>query len=121
MLFRAITGLLVVVLVATTVLRLASAAPREGVAHCCCGDHGLADECGCPDCPAERDRRGPAQTTLDRCFVVGDSALTVLFPVFQRQPPPALAPRRPPARGAALAPPDAMSDRASDPPLEPPR
>ena len=121
---RAIVGLAVVVMMTTTGLRLASAAAGDAVAHCCCGDHGISDECGCPDCPAgrgDRDADGPAQTTIERCYVEGASALTVLFPVFDRHATRVEITRRP----SVLVPPLVMQlappGPALAPPYEPPR
>ena len=119
---RAIMGLAVVVLVTTTSLRLASAFP-EAVVHCCCGDHGLADGCGCPDCPAshdERDHDGPSQPTLARCFVDGASALEILLPVFDHRAVAGVAVRWGPALVSVEATPFAPS-RTTEPLLEPPR
>jgi hypothetical protein len=98
---RAIVVLAVLVVMTTTGLRLASASARDSVAHCCCGDHSVSDECGCPDCPAGRGHRhhaGPAQATIDRCFVEGSSALISMLVVQIAAPNPAITPPYEPPR-----------------------
>ncbi|MBL0217414.1 MAG: hypothetical protein IPQ07_26510 [Myxococcales bacterium] len=121
---RAIVALTVLVVMTTTSLRLASASARDSVAHCCCGDHSVSDECGCPDCPAgrgHRDHGGPEQTTIDRCYVEGSSTLTVLLPVFDRHAPTVAIVRRPPVLVSVLVMQMAAPNPALTPPYEPPR
>lgn len=119
---RAIVGLTALVVLTTTGMRLASASARDSVAHCCCGDHSVSDECGCPDCPAgHRDHGGPEQTTLDRCYVEGSSALTVLLPVFDRHALIVAIVRRPPELVSMLVMQRPAPNPAIMPPHKPPR
>jgi len=121
MLRRAIVGLAIVVMMTTTGLRFASASAHDSVAHCCCGDHSVSDECGCPDCPAGREAGGPEQTTLDRCYAEGSSPLTALLPVFDRHALTVALLRRPPILVSILVMQTAAPSRAITPPYKPPR
>ena len=50
---RALTAALVV-LVALAQLPVGTI--QVGTVECCCGEHAADETCGCPDCPAARDR-----------------------------------------------------------------
>jgi len=121
---RAIVGLAALVVMMTTCVRLASASAGEPVAHCCCGDHGVSDDCGCADCPAgrgQRDHGGPEQTTLDRCYVEGSSELTVLLPAFDRPALTVALVGRRPILVSMLVMQTAAPPPPTAPPYEPPR
>ncbi|MBP9088945.1 MAG: hypothetical protein KBG15_22680 [Kofleriaceae bacterium] len=43
--------MIVLVMLAGSVLRVAAAGLHYGMMSCCCGEHASDESCGCPDCP----------------------------------------------------------------------
>jgi hypothetical protein len=121
-----VAALLMLLVPASQVVALAMTSGSL-TAHCCCGDHPIDHECGCPDCPATarahakaRAARGESaidHPTLSSCH--GRSVFVMTNELQLGQPPVGL-PEVSPPRLEVVPLVGALGSRPSDPPPVPP-
>jgi hypothetical protein len=56
---------LAALLIALEASGVASAFDAGPVVECCCGEHGIENPCGCPDCPGGRTQFGASAVTAE--------------------------------------------------------
>lgn len=127
---RVIAVLAAVLCLGGAPLRALAALADDAIAHCCCGPHAAADDCGCPHCPAaagshadDADHDQPADGTprIGPCRLQGERATLVVFDLAITPPTHALPAAAPPGRATFPAPHQLVLGNAARPLAPPPR